>query len=261
MGYHVEEYVVPKAGADLRVPLGKWNKDSGEVTSQLGQVKKASGKVPGPGQYLGHTDWADTRKQGSRRVHETTQGFGYKFPSGEQGKLNFINKVPPPGHYEKKEVSKELSLAASHIVKPRTLFGKCATGPKRSFLDNAVAMGGRTPAPGKYNIEKLRNELDGHITSPTTFRGKKDPAKATAKPKATPGPGSYDIKHAPVEEHHPQWSTSKCKTLSFADRQAKMKGFVPPPDKYDTVKLEKVSRGTKWGQINGRSRSALHGTY
>lgn len=233
-GFALAEYVVPTVGLTKRVEGGILPKDTGEMSSVLGQVKRRAGKVPGPGAYLSHKDWALNR--------------GFIISKTARDKGTRMNKVPAPGQYD---------CAAVNLTKPRSIGGHLSKGVKRSFLDSAVEKSEKTPAPDKYHPQPLEK----HVTSPSLSRVKKTESRVPKKDRAVPGPGHYEPKFSFTEDRPPNYGTAKEASNSFVDRATKLKEKLPAPGHYEVTKLDKVSRGTKWVQMNGLTRGPLMGRY
>ncbi|KAF4656326.1 hypothetical protein FOL47_009033 [Perkinsus chesapeaki] len=179
--YDLGDYEVPKHGLAGKVKGGALPKDSGQVTSRIGQIKKLAGSTPGPGKYIKHAPWPQY-PPGEEFSHGSK---GYKFDKGSRDKGGIIktdkgSATPAPGKYDITKVD---------LVKPRCLGGPMSKKAKKSFLDKAIKFGATIPAPNK----------------------------ALGK---NPGPGQYK-----------------------------------------SIALEKISRGTKWNQVHGYSRNALHGAF
>lgn len=233
-GFALSEYVVPNVGLPKRVEGGILPKDTGENTSQLGLVKKRAGKVPGPGAYLSHKDWALNR--------------GFILSKTARDKGTRMNKVPAPGQYD---------AASMNLTKPRSIGGHLSKGVKRSFLDTAVEKSEKVPAPDKYQPQYLEK----HVPSPSLSRAKKTESRVPKKNMAIPGPGHYEPKFTMTEDRPPNYGTAKESSNSFVDRATKMKEKLPAPGHYEVAKLEKISRGTKWVQINGLKRGPMMGKF
>jgi hypothetical protein len=248
-GFAMKEYSVPKCGMLPRVPSGQLAKDSRDgVTSRLGQIKIQAGKTPGPGYYIKHADWADPIKKciGNTKSMEPK----YSYPKCPRSQGEKMNKVPGPGTYDG---------TATGQTKPRVLMGKAAKGPKRNFLDNAKAQAAWVPAPGTYDHTK-RADVP-HMGAPAFELSKKVAGTRKGAEKQAPGPGAYTPGWTQCETKEPNWGTSKSSSMTYVDKVAQSKKNLPAPGKYDLIPIEKITRGTKWTQVHGLGRSALHGTF
>jgi len=209
-------------------------KDSGELHSRLGQIKRQAGKVPGPGAYVSHKDWKLNR--------------GFVWGKTPRDKGSRMNKVPAPGHYE-------LSLA---LTRPRSVGGNLPKGTKRSFLDNAVEKSAKNPAPDKYQPQHMRPHVPGISMS----HGKKaSETRSKNKDQGVPAPDKYHPNYNLTERRAPCFGASKESGNSFVDRATKLKDKLPGPGHYEAANLEKTTRGAKWVQINQLPRGPLMGRY
>lgn len=86
---------------------------------------------------------------------------------------------------------------------------------------------------------------------------------ALQRSQSVPGPGRYSPSFELQEIKEANYSVPKSAfdKTRFVDTVVRSRSFLPAPGKYDLVKLEKVSRGTKWCQINGLGRSPLNGIF
>lgn len=245
-GFAMDGYKVPHCGLLPRVPSGQLAKDARDgITSRLGQIKIQAGKTPGPGYYVKHADWKDPVKKSIAGTKTRTPEYSYpKCPLGQGEKLN---KVPGPGTYDG---------TATGQTKPRVLQGRLSKGPKRNFLDNAKDQSAWKPPPGKYDPKQADAP---HMGAPTMLKKVSGTRKSAEK--QAPGPGAYNPEWTQCEEREPKWGTSKQKAETYVDKVAKSKAKLPAPGKYDLIKLETITRGTKWTQVHGLGRSALHGTF
>jgi len=245
-GFAMSEYSVPKCGMLPRVPSGQLGKESRVgTTSRLGQIEIQAKKTPGPGYYVKHADWADPVKKSIGNTKNRTPEYSYpKCPRSQGEKLN---KVPGPGTYDG---------TATGQTKPRVLLGKTSKGPKRNFLEQAKEQSAKVPAPGQY----VPKQADApHMGAP--YMLKKVSATRKGAEKQAPGPGAYTPQWTQCEQKDPIWGTSKDSAMTYVDKVAQSKKNLPAPGKYDLINLERITRGTKWTQVHGLGRSALHGTF
>ncbi|EEQ97859.1 hypothetical protein Pmar_PMAR004135 [Perkinsus marinus ATCC 50983] len=129
---------------------------------------------------------------------------------------------------------------------------------KQSFLDKAIAVSKTLPAPNKYNITALRTGKV-HLPAPLMITTKTE-TRGTAKKPQVPGPGHYDIRKGDSvtmeAEPRPVWARGKISNLTD-----KASAKNPGPGHYGSIALERISRGTKWNQVHGYGRNALHGAF
>jgi hypothetical protein len=237
--------------------LGQFSKDKGEYSSRLGIIIKEAKKTPGPGKYLGHTDWL---------TKASTTGF--KFEKGSR-EFKPLNKVPAPNHYERKDVMTERPIAASEVQsqKKRTKMGKFAKGPKRNFLDHIAEDAKTKPAPGQYHTgsaQVLRNRLELHHGAPN-FDDKKLTSKK-APPKADIAPNHYSPTYIHTEERLPNYSVPKALGTNYVDKAVRSKMLdkktpYPGPGQNDLIDLSKVSRGTTKLMLGGLGRGTCSGYF
>ncbi|KAF4661266.1 hypothetical protein FOL46_005823 [Perkinsus olseni] len=248
--YDLGDYQVPKHGPRGKVKGGAMPKDSGQVTSRIGQIKKLAGSTPGPGKYIKHAPWPQY-PPGEEFAHGSK---GYRFDKDSRDKGGIIrtdkgSATPAPGRYDVTKVSQ---------VKPRCVGGPLSKKAKKSFLDKAIAVGGSLPGPNKYNITALRTGKV-HLPAPL-MTTKKSETKGPVKKTQVPGPGHYDTSKGDsltmAAEPRPVWARGKIRTITD-----KASAKNPGPGQYRSIALEKISRGTKWNQVHGYGRNALHGVF
>lgn len=235
-GFGLSEYMVPKFGLKERVPGGGLPKDPGTFSSRLAQVVRAATKVPGPGKY----EFKDTLGSATKFSVPKAPRDKYNVPDGSKG--------PAPGKYEAIPLDR---------TKARVIGGLCSKGKGHRPIFN-VSEG---PAPGKYDVKMQPR----HVMAPSmTIRkteSRKDPA--LSKSASAPGPGKYNPNFSSQETQEAIFSVPKAPhdKTRYVDSVVISKKFVPAPGKYDLPKLDKVSRGTKWCQLNGLGRSPLNGAF
>lgn len=204
-GFALEEYTVPKFGSWKKVVGGTMPKDTGENTSQLGQIRKIHSKLPGPGHFdISHLDDKAWKSKGGHFV-KSPKDAGWK-----------ANKVPPVGQYNVAE--------AMVGTKPRTKNGKLPQAPRGCFfVDTANDRGGKTPAPGKYEP----HGQPPHVRVPS-FNKITTESRSSKKPQQ-PGPGQYNINHSQVEDKIPNYPQDKQAPKTFIDRIKADKAKLPAP--------------------------------
>lgn len=269
-----EDYAVPKHGLGLtgpakKVQLGTFSKDKGEFSSRIALIQKQGAKTPGPGKYIGHTQWVTPDKtKGTRTTYDTVTRFGYQFEKGSRDHPP-LNKVPAPSHYERKDIgTSSHSIASRECLsnKGRVRLGRCSKGPKRSFLDNIKELSKDIPAPGQYHSTTCvpRNHLEIHTCGPSFeikhTESRKPPVKVDV------APNHYKPSFALCEELRPNYTVPKDQGNNFVDKAVKgkmvdSKTQMPAPGKHDMINLSKVSRGTKQLCLGGLGRGACSGYF
>lgn len=267
--YHIPCHGVGDTGHPNRVLMGPMSKDKGAYSSRINQIVRQAGKVPGPGHYVQHVPWDEGRTD--HVIHA-----GNKFPNGNRD-YKPMNKTPAPATYESKDFYLGKAITSSDIESrnPRILYGKIPKGKKRSFTDQAIKHGLKTVAPGHYDLSQKRgNKLDCASTTGqckitlwsrelTRTAGKKPPEKEI-------GPDHYNPNHGAYEERQPIHAIPKAKAQNFLDKAVKEKWVdvrskkeIPGPGTYNTQTYDdsKFSRGTRYLQLRGMSRSSLSGYF
>lgn len=232
-GFALTEYVVPKSGLLERVPGGQLPKDPGTHSSRLAQVVKAAGKTPGPGKY-------DSKGTLGKRM--------FLFSKTDKDKYNVKSApTPAPGKYNMVETSK---------FRPRVTGGQIPKGKGHRPIYNTS----EGPAPGKYDPKLSENHVMAPSMQKRVTESRRD---ALQRSQSVPGPGRYSPSFELQEIKEANYSVPKSAfdKTRFVDTVVRSRSFLPAPGKYDLVKLEKVSRGTKWCQINGLGRSPLNGIF
>lgn len=232
-GTALSEYICPKTGLKERVLGGGLPKDPGTHSSRLAQVVKAAGKTPGPGKY---------------EFKGSLGGKSFKLSKADRNKYHVPDgsKLPAPGTY---------TLGPMDRTKKRVSGGLISKGAGHRPIFNTST----GPAPGNYDPKTGAQ----HIMGPSMTVRKTESRKDLAKSASAPGPGKYNPSFSCLEPREPDYTVSKApfEKSRFVDSMVKSKSFLPPPGKYDLIKLEKVSRGTKWCQMNGLGRSPLNGVF
>lgn len=258
-----EDYHIPKDGVGLtghpkRVLLGTYSKDKGTYSSRINQIIRQADKVPGPGMYISHKDW---QKNG-----------GYKFANMERT-YKPMNKTPAPVIYEHPDIFMGKCNACSDKLsnRPRIIHGKVPTGKRRSFLDQAEKHGASTPGPGSCDPkQKAADRMDTHIVKIMDWSKSMQKTKGRGK-NSDPnlGPDHYTPSF-PGEDSQPTYTVPKTKKSSFLEAAVKAKWTdchtkreIPGPGTYETQNYDtnKFTRGTKYLQLRGMSRSAVSGYF
>lgn len=232
-GFSNEEYVVPKAGLLERIPGGAVPKDPGTHSSRLAQVVKMASKTPGPGMY-------PTNKS-------TLGSRNFVFSKTKKDKYNVAGStVPAPGQYKMIDLAK---------TKPRVVGGQISKGKGHRPIYSAAD----GPAPAHYN-PKL---LDVHVMAPSMTHRITESRKDLKRSASVPGPGAYAPRYDSQEVREANYSVPKAAfdKTRFVDTIVRSHSYVPAPGIYNLTKLDKVSRGTKWCQIQGLGRSPLNGIF
>jgi len=218
MTFALEEYTCPKFGFSRTVPGGTMPKDSGEKNSRLGQIKKHSANVPGPGHY-------DMSAAEQKRWARALMGTFSKMP---RDKHNGGNKTPPVGYYN----------FNPDVVKPRLKNGKVSQSPRVcAIVDTAERRSRNSPTLGFYKP----NDPTYRVPTPSFVHGGKRASSAPPgknNKNSAPGPGSYEIKYMQVDNEMP-WSEVKKEQQketfnkepkkTFIDKIQKDKAKVPAP--------------------------------
>lgn len=263
-----EDYNVPSDGVGLtghakKILMGPMSKDKGTYSSRINQIVRQAAKVPGPGMYVQHKAWDDG-------IIDHVIHAGNKFPAGTRD-YKPCNKNPAPATYEAKNFALGPSISSSTALtqNPRTTYGQIPKGKKRSFLDQAEAHGKRVPAPGDM-IQKRNNKLDTACVKVLSWKlevgknGGKRPAEKEL------GPDHYKPQFEAQEERQANYTIPKAKAQNFLDKAVKeklvclrTKKEVPGPGTYNVHDYDdsKFSRGTKFLQLRGMSRSSVSGYF
>lgn len=245
------DYHIQKVGFDPRTPLGKLNKDTGEHTSEMNRVFKQAQKTPGPGKYVAHKDW-EPKTAGSNQGNKFTKSTKVHTP---------LNKVPPPSHYERKDMATLGSIKGKDCLSnnPRVTLGRLSRGEKKSFIERSIKFSTTLPGPSTYN--PIGHRSDRADTAPGgMLEWKRQMNRSTSrlgntkdKVSSQVGPSTYAVNREPTEFHLPQYSVPKDPCSNFLDKAVKdtyadhrTKKEKPGPAHYykdSAFKFEKVSRG------------------
>jgi len=257
-----EDYKIPCHGVGLtghepRVVMGPFSKDKGTYSSRINQITRQAGKVPGPGKYVAHDDWQ--LKGGS------------KFPNGNRD-YKPMNKTPAPDLYESKEFYQGKSIGGNENLsnRRRIVLGHCPKGNRRSFLEGAIKHGSTVPAPGTYHTSvKRSNMLDINQDKTTSWAKEMVKTKGRGPTEKELGP-DYNLNWKHLEESAPSITVPKAKADNFLAKavkekwsDAKTKKELPGPGTYAVHNFDdsKITRGTKYLQTRGFSRSSVSGYF
>jgi len=259
-----EDYVVP-TGVYERITHGPFTKDKGTYSSRINQIVRQAEKVPGPGKYVSHEPWDEGKK--AHVIHA-----GNKFPNGTRDYKPY-NKTPAPATYEHKEFQMGKSIGGGEHLsnRQRVIYGQIPKGKKRSALDQAIAHGARSPAPGHYELKpKRNNKLDVHTTKMISDWSRElSKNKGKGPPEKEIGPDHYSPNFDAQQEKQPCHAIPKAKAQNFLDKAVKeklvclrTKKEVPGPGTYNQdYDDSKFSRGTKCLQLRGMGRSSVSGYF
>jgi hypothetical protein len=253
--YRIPCHGVGDTGPAKRVILGTSSKDAGTFSSRINQIIRQAEKVPGPGKYVGHEDWVLNHGCGFAKTERT-----YK-P---------MHKNPDPTTYERKDFFEHPSNRSKDVLSqnPRVTFGKIPKSKRRSFLDQAIRHGAEVPGVGHYTPKQVAaDRMDIPIKGSTSWEreaksgGKCQPDKSLAS-------NHYNINYSSGEERVPNYTVPKEKAANFLDKAVKEKLIdlknkkeIPGPGTYDSIDMNKTSRGTFHLQLRGLSRSAASGYF
>mmetsp|Transcript_78571 Transcript_78571/g.243755 ORF Transcript_78571/g.243755 Transcript_78571/m.243755 type:complete len:270 (-) Transcript_78571:123-932(-) len=256
--YQLPKYGIGQTGPAPRVVLGQVSKDKGGYSSRINQIIRQAEKVPGPGHYAGHEDWA--------------LNGGFKFATLERS-YKPMNKMPEPSKYERKDIMDNPSIGAKDSLSknPRILHGKVPNGKKRSFLDQAEKEAKGRPGPGHYNSRPVASDrLDAKVKGTVSWEREMVKNKGKGQPEKEIAPSHYNPNHNSVQESSPNFSVPKVKANNFIDKAVKEKLVdlrsrreMPGPGTYAVHNFndDKVSRGTKHLQLRCVTRSSLSGYF
>lgn len=260
-----EDYKVPGHGNGVgltghpdRVTHGAFSKDKGTFSSRINQIMRQADKVPGPGKYVAHDDW---KLKG-----------GCKFPKGSLD-YKAMNKNPAPATYEHKDFFQGKSIGNGDNMsnRKRVVLGHMTKGKRRSMLDQAEKVGRSLPAPGTYhNTCKYANKLDTDVIKVLSWSKEMTKSKGRGQVKPEIGPNHYTLNWKHLEESPSCITVPKALAQNFLDKavkekwtDARTKKEIPGPGTYSVHNFDdsKISRGTRYSQIRGLSRSAISGYF
>jgi len=263
------DYHLPCHGAGLtghpnRVLHGPLAKDKGTFSSRINQIVRQAAKVPGPGIYVQHEHWDEGKT--AHVIHA-----GNKFPKGPRD-YKPKNTTPAPATYENKDFQLGVAISSNHNLScnPRVLYGAVPKGKKRSFLDQAIRHGSKTPAPGYCDlVQHTCNRLDtACVKLPNWTREQIKSGGKRVNVGKEIGPDHYNPSFASSESREPIHAVPKAKAQNFLDKAVKEKIIclrtkkeVPGPGTYNVHDYDdsKFTRGTKYLQLRGMSRSSVSG--
>jgi len=214
-------------------------KDTGEKQSRLGQIKKHSAGIPGPGHY-------DTAVADQKKWHKTVLGT---FSKMARDTLFQRNKVPPVGYYN----------GDPTVTKPRLKNGKLAQSPRVCYImDTAERRSRASPTLGMYKP----NDPTYRVPTPSFAHGsRKERERASSAPPGKnnktggPGPGSYEIKYMQVDQE-PPWSDIKREHKETFDKETK-KTFIDKIQK-DKSKVPAPGHVNPDAKIHNKVSPRLH---
>jgi len=242
------------------------SKDKGTYSSRINQIVRQAEKVPGPGKYQAHKEWDVKGGHKDHVIHE-----GNKFPNGSR-EYKPCNKTPAPATYEVKNFGTGVSISSNVNLScnPRTLYGQMPKGKKRSFLDQAIAAGGKTPAPGQNDLVQHRNnKLDTSNIKVLDWKRELTKSGGKGAVEKEIGPNHYTINYS-SEPRQAGITVPKAKSQNFLDKAVreklichKTKREMPGPGTYNTHDYDdsKFSRGTKYLQLRGMQKSSVSGYF
>lgn len=266
-----EDYRIPSDGIGLtghpkRVIMGPMSKDKGTYSSRINQIMRQADKCPGPGKYIAHEPWDEGKT--AHVIHA-----GNKFPNGNR-EYKPMAKGPGPGHCENPNFALGVSISSSPALtqNPRVLYGKMPQGKRRSFLEGAQKHGAKMPFLGAPigPPQKRNNKADTAVIKVMQWSKETQKSKSSKEPEKEIGPNHYKISYAGQEEKQPCHAIPKAKAQNFLDKAVKEKLVdirnkvaVPGPGSYNVHDYDdsKFSRGTKYLQLRGMSRSAVSGYF
>jgi len=263
--YHVPCHGVALTGHANRILAGPMSKDKGTYSSRINQIMRQAEKVPGPGKYQAHEPW-DEGKQ-AHVIHA-----GNKFPAGSRD-YKPMNKTPAPATYENKNFNLGVAISSNQNLScnPRTLYGQIPKGKRRSSLDGAMKAGAAAPGPGSNEMTQHRNnKMDTAHIKVLSWAKEQGKSKSNKPKEIEIGPNHYTINYGSSEEKPSAQTIPKAKAQNFLDKAVKEKYVdlktkreVPGPGTYNTQTYDdsKFTRGTRYLQLRGMSRSSVSGYF
>jgi len=263
-----EDYRVPYDGIGLtghpkRILAGPMSKDKGTYSSRINQIIRQAEKVPGPGMYVKHEEWIEGKTN-----HVIHAGNKYSKSSRDYKPMN---KTPGP-IYESKDFGTNVPVACKDSLSnnPRVTYGAVPKGKKRSFLDQAIAQGGKVPAAGPNDF-KMNNKLPTAVTKVLSWKLECKSSSSKKPAEKEIGPDHYSINYASSDfAVHKGITVPKAKAQNFLEKavsekwvDVKSKREIPGPGTYSTQTYDdsKFTRGTKALQLRGLSRSSVSGYF
>jgi len=265
--YRVPSDGIGDTGHPKRVLHGPMAKDKGTYSSRINQIMRQAEKVPGPGKYVSHEGWDEGKT--AHVIHA-----GNKFPNGARD-YKPKNTTPAPATYENKDFQTGVAISSNPNLScnPRVLYGAVPKGKKRSFLDQAIRHGAKTPAPGYCDLVQHRNnKLDtASLKLPNwTREAAKTAGRQGGRVEKEIGPDHYNPDFKSSEPTQKGVTVPKAKAQNFLDKAVKEKYVdlkskkeLPGPGTYNVHDYDdsKFSRGTKYLQLRGMSRSSVSGYF
>lgn len=269
--YTLPAHGIGATGHPKKVQLGFTNTDTGEHTSRINVIAKQAAKVPGPGKYIGHSEWK--------------QSQCYKFASSSR-EYKPMHKNPAPVHYESKDfvMSKGIGARDNTSNHPKIQFGKVMPGKRKSFLDGAIKHGSSMPGPGSHNPPSGCSNSLG-VGPRKMVSWDKEKAKSRSMKVKVPelAPNHYNINYSKTEPAMPDFTVAKegmkggsknFITKAVAETSLRDTGvdattgrpplkYMPGPGAYNTqdVNLDRTSRGTYHLQLRGLTRGPASGYF
>lgn len=205
-GFALPEYVTPKVETVIHIPGGSMARSSGTHGSMFNpsRVQGATGNL-GPGAYnVGVHD----EKYWASRGHTVSK-------SARDHRMR-PKATPSVGQYQ--------VAAALEVISPRIPGGTMTKTQKGCVpYDQAVRTAKGLPDPGGLNPSRGSSEPRG-IANMKLATGRARPA-----PKATPGPGSYELNYTQCDETIPSYTCGKSNHKFILDDLKTEKAKIPAP--------------------------------
>lgn len=247
-------YRLPKCRLDPRVTHGAFSQDSGKASSRWRQVEARAKQTPGP--FIAHTDWKLNKgksfTKGPKMFNKILSGY-----------------IPAPGTHERKSVAMDKMNSVKENLSDikRVTYGNFPKSRRKLYSDTLTAHMPVSPPITKYAVIKdgvsvQRNKLELHTPS-CTFNVPKTESRKKDVVGGGLSPNHYKITYKLTEERG-DINTMKFpdgKPTNFIDMGVQSKAWCPGPGKYEEVKLNKVSRGTKWLQTHNVGKGPLAGAW
>jgi len=190
---------------------------------------------------VGHDDWK--LRRGAQFCKTARESFAQD------------NKVPGVATYNLGTVT--------HSGKKTIIGSKWNKTKKRTFLDAVREASDKTPAMGKYDpkLSDIAHVPTPHFDRSAMSKSPETKAAVSTRKVESPGPTHYDPKWALTIDRSPNFKYTKSGATNFLDMDNKTNAAIPGPGHYNNVRLEKISRGTKWCQVHGYMHNALNGVF
>jgi len=228
-----EDYYLPKKDHAPKVFLGVINKDESKKRTLIGSVEHLAAQTPGPKYLLKDS----LNKKSNVFSKEPQRGVVFK----QQPR-------PEPGKYE----------FSKNAVLPRVLQG-CQGKSQGSYITRVEKRAARgTPGP-KYSPKEAQGHIQtrmfiGNVSKPLLVEERK-------KQKSFPAPNHYKLNRSVTEPSITQTPAFVKRQKGYIDVITKKKDWVPPPNRYNLIDLNKISRGTKHMSTMGYGRGAVSGFF